>query len=388
MRNFIKTSLIILIIAISMLVFLNLQVYAANVDAEIDKKKKDHPELRNGYGLESLHDSPTLSFNEKNGRITVHIKCDSGIKEVKIDNSITIKPTSIENNSSIDYCPSVKKGKKEKHTFSITNKYGDISVINFTSTNPDGKKTVIDTSMRADISLNKKTGTFNIILRDHGGINNKNVSMELFSKGKSVTKVSGNNLKLTYSVYEKKRLIFGMYSVKLNKMQKSPDNRYYITIKTTDSVGNTGTLRKSFLSESSSKADVFMKKHEARLAKIDGKFTYHNSSLGWSKKRINCAYPVTLTLRDMGVLKSSDGQVYYSNGKLNNKAKLDKAMKGYSGNGKSGNKLIKEGKLKRGDIVFWKGNHTSVYAGDGKFLDTGKKSTTKPNSERRTLYTK
>ncbi len=92
----------------------------------------------------------------------------------------------------------------------------------------------------------------------------------------------------------------------------------------------------------------------------------------------NCASIANWAFRDMGII--SNGEKFYgdSNGKIRHynsgdkkiKSKLDKACKIIKTSGKSFSSLVKEGKVKAGDVIIGKG-HTYVYRGGSQVFASG-----------------
>lgn len=95
----------------------------------------------------------------------------------------------------------------------------------------------------------------------------------------------------------------------------------------------------------------------------------------------NCAEYVMWALHDCGIFTAN--QKFYGNNsggityKKNSQTKVQATLKKYAtitriGGAKRPKTLIKEGKLKKGDILTYKG-HTNVYAGNGKWYDAGRR---------------
>ncbi len=95
----------------------------------------------------------------------------------------------------------------------------------------------------------------------------------------------------------------------------------------------------------------------------------------------NCADYVMWALHDCGIFTAN--QKFYGNNsggityKKNSQTKVKSTLKKYAtltriGGAKRPKTLIKEGRLKKGDILTYKG-HTNVYAGNGKWYDAGRR---------------
>ncbi len=95
----------------------------------------------------------------------------------------------------------------------------------------------------------------------------------------------------------------------------------------------------------------------------------------------NCADYVMWALHDCGIFTAN--QKFYGNNsggityKKNSQTKVKSTLKKYAtltriGGAKRPKTLVKEGKLKKGDILTYKG-HTNVYAGNGKWYDAGRR---------------
>lgn len=94
-------------------------------------------------------------------------------------------------------------------------------------------------------------------------------------------------------------------------------------------------------------------------------------------RTLDCALYVSYALVDVGVLDSNSRFFKRKENKIaydgSAKSKMHKHLTYIDGNGKKAATLIKEGKLQKGDIVLWyKQQHTNVYAGDKKWYDGGR----------------
>lgn len=105
------------------------------------------------------------------------------------------------------------------------------------------------------------------------------------------------------------------------------------------------------------------------------------SALNSKVLNTNCADYVMWALHDCGIFTAN--QKFYGNSsggityKKNNQTKVKSTLKKYAtltriGGKKRQKTLVKEGKLKKGDILTYKG-HTNVYAGNGKWYDAGRR---------------
>ena len=405
MKNLRKTTALISIFLIISVYFnmLNFETMASATSAskEIEKSQKKNPELVSGYGLK-LNNSPDILFKSKsNGKIEATIKDGTGIKTIKTKNNSTKKVTekTIENKKTKEYKSNFTAPKKEKSkimTYTANDVTGKTSIFQIVVKNEKGKNS-LDVSTR--VSFSYANNTLNVILEDYAGIDRGKATLEVIdlnNNNKSIVKVSAKNMKIKKAVKYDGKNIYGIYKIDINKITKNSSGNYYIQVNTTDASGILAVKTASFTVEKTTfygkivtlkkeeeellvpktKKDIFIEKLEKRLSKIDSSWKYSQNP-HWSKKTTNCSRPVSYALRDMGVLKS--GQVVWisSSNKIKNENKLKKGgMKGYSGSGETATTLIKNEKLKRGDIIFWKGStHTSVYAGDNKFYDCGSSAT-------------
>ncbi len=120
--------------------------------------------------------------------------------------------------------------------------------------------------------------------------------------------------------------------------------------------------------------------------KAGHKWHYSNSNTSGSfetavknkNRKTNCAKYISWGLIEIGVLKK--GQSFYKTGgdgiKYNSDStekRMRKSLKYIDGHGEKAGTLIKNGTLKAGDIVLWKGiQHTNAYAGGKKWYDGGR----------------
>ena len=105
------------------------------------------------------------------------------------------------------------------------------------------------------------------------------------------------------------------------------------------------------------------------------------SALNSKVLNTNCADYVMWALHDCGIF-TADQKFYGNNSggityKKNSQTKVKSTLKKYAtltriGGAKRPKTLVKEGKLKKGDILTYKG-HTNVYAGNGKWYDAGRR---------------
>ncbi len=127
--------------------------------------------------------------------------------------------------------------------------------------------------------------------------------------------------------------------------------------------------------------------------KLPFKYTFQ-AALKTNTLTTNCADYVMWALHDCGIFTAN--QKFYGNNsggityKKAAETKVKETLKKYATITKVGGKktpktLVKEGKLKKGDILTYKG-HTNVYAGNGKWYDAGRQ-TNKNGKGSRTNYT-
>lgn len=113
--------------------------------------------------------------------------------------------------------------------------------------------------------------------------------------------------------------------------------------------------------------------------KLPFKYTFQ-SALKTNTLTTNCADYVMWALHDCGIFTAN--QKFYGNNsggityKKASETKVKETLKQYATIKKAGGvrpkTLIKQGKLKKGDILTYKG-HTNVYAGNGKWYDAGRR---------------
>ena len=217
------------------------------------------------------------------------------------------------------------------------------------------------------------------------------------SKTKGTFKVSKSDpLKIKFSCSDSSEI----KSIKINKSTYKYSN---VTVKTsiisdkltykivcTDNASNTTT--KSYTYKTiNAKVEKFISvlNSYSAYAKKDynaGKpFRYYNSKESKtfkkaqkkaSSRRTNCAMLVTWALKDVNVIKYNDkfwcrggGSIAYR-GKA--KSNMHNNMTFISGKGKSAGTLIKNGTIKKGDVICWNFGHTNVYAGSSKWFDAGR----------------
>lgn len=110
------------------------------------------------------------------------------------------------------------------------------------------------------------------------------------------------------------------------------------------------------------------------------KATYQ-SALNSNVLTTNCAQYVMWALHDCGIFAANQKFYGHASGNIryvnNKKAKVSDTLDDYAdifkiGGSKRPKTLVREGKLKKGDILTYKG-HTNVYAGDGKWYDAGRR---------------
>ena len=85
---------------------------------------------------------------------------------------------------------------------------------------------------------------------------------------------------------------------------------------------------------------------------------------------------VTWALKDVNVIGYNDKFWCKGGGRIAFRNNASKNMKNnmsfISGKGKSAGTLIKNGTIKKGDIICWNFGHTNVYAGSSKWYDAGR----------------
>ena len=101
-------------------------------------------------------------------------------------------------------------------------------------------------------------------------------------------------------------------------------------------------------------------------------------------KHTVCIAFVSLGLIEVGVFKQGQYIQNKANGwgpRYVSKKHIEKYLKKIDMHNERQNTLIKKGKFKPGDIVFYSGNHQNVYAGNGKFYDGGHSSCTRSGDQ-------
>lgn len=136
-----------------------------------------------------------------------------------------------------------------------------------------------------------------------------------------------------------------------------------------------GNYYNSVLEAAVEKGEKWVYSNSSRVVSQNGSF---DKMLEGKIRGGNCASIANWAFRDMGI--TSSGEVFYgdSNGNIRNynsgskklKSKLDKCCNIISGGNKSFATLMKEGKIKVGDIIIGK-SHTYIYRGNGTVFASG-----------------
>ena len=136
-----------------------------------------------------------------------------------------------------------------------------------------------------------------------------------------------------------------------------------------------GNYYNSVLEKAVKKGEKWVYSNSVKYVSQNGSF---DKMLSGKIRGGNCASIANWAFRDMGILKS--GEKFYgdSNGNIRNynsgtkklKSKLDKNCKIINGKKKSFGTLVKDGKVKVGDIIIGKG-HTFIYRGNGTVFASG-----------------
>lgn len=150
----------------------------------LDENKEKHKELNAGDGMHILNRSPSVSFNDlKNGKIKVTFEDGKGFQSIseKLVSTGKVNKLSVPSTEKT-FSKTIKapaKNKVKKMSYTVKDVYGLTSIVKLNAKNKNNKNT-LDVSMR--VSFSYSDGNLNLILRDNGGINKDNASVEVIDK--------------------------------------------------------------------------------------------------------------------------------------------------------------------------------------------------------------
>ena len=295
-----------------------------------------------------------------------------------------------------------------------TTKYGSLSSVKYVKqTNSGGIHKYYYSARYTATSKTGYTGGAYVtvqsgFLSTTGGISSPSFSSKTIKVDTKGPSVSASRKNATYKISKSAPLKVkfscsdtnGIKSIKVNKTTyksssktistSTISNKLTYKVTCTDKASNTTTKTYTYKTLNA-KTEKFLSvlsnySSYARKYKKDNKpFKYYNSGepktfkeakKKSSKRRTNCAMMVTWALKDVNVIGYNDKFWCKGGGRIAFRNNASKNMKNnmsfISGKGKSAGTLIKNGTIKKGDIICWNFGHTNVYAGSSKWYDAGR----------------
>lgn len=342
-----------------------------------------------GNNITCSFDTPPNQILRKSKYHNIYFSCSSGytIKSPTkpVTSKVKISTTKYGSLSNVKYVKQTNSGGIHKYYYGarytatsktgytggayVTVQSGFLSTTGGTSSPSFSSKTIKVDTKGPSVSASKKSATYKISksaplkvkfsCSDTNGIKSIKVNKTTYKSSSKTISTSTISNKLTYKV------------TCTDKASNTTTRTY--TYKTLNA------KTEEFLSVLSDYSS-YAKKH-----KNDGPFKYYNSGepktfkeaqKKSSKRRTNCAMMVTWALKDVNVIGYNDKFWCKGGGKIAYKGNAAKNMKNnmtfISGKGKTAGTLIKNGTIKKGDIICWNFRHTNVYAGSSTWYDAGR----------------
>ncbi len=380
-------------------------------------------------GFEGFNNAPRKYMSaekDKFSDVSLTLKDNNGIKSVslyKVDDKgnktkINFSTADTKDDKNQKYTLShekLLKGKTKRFYIKATDKTGNVLATEFrvcAKTNPDhyaiddGPRIVNWTANGTSVSLGVKDneGTKYIKIQDANNNNTEIYKLNNLAKGEAKVKIDMKKFKKVDDIY-KLRIVaedagktneqsIRRLSFKVNETtQSKPSTSTNTNSNKTNNTTTTNTKGKNVSSFIAALEKISQRVQSDYKKGIKWKYTNGEGSenglpfkytfqaaLKTNTLTTNCADYVMWALHDCGIFTAN--QKFYGNNaggitfKKPEETKVKETLKKYATIKKAGGvkpkTLVKQGKLKKGDILTYKG-HTNVYAGNGKWYDAGRR---------------